>query len=283
MRAMFDLLRCPACQSKLKQENDSLRCLRCGASYRIIDGIPDMMPLLRDEGIKKSALSWENIVYDYDALITQIIQTSPERLQAIDKPLLAQAKGLVLEVGCGTARLAKPIEQQGCEYIGIDPSLKLLRQGCDKGISTLVRGVGEYLPFPDNFFDTIIGGYHSFRYIRLEKTYPECARVLKPKGILAFTLWNYWSLCIYSLASSIRHMEAPWSNFPPRYTDVACNDIIWFRKEKKRLQRSGFEVLSILSTKRLPLLNRYFGWQGYWYGSMGALIGYDIIIICQKI
>lgn len=276
---MLHLLRCVACQGELSQGSHCLHCLSCGASYRIIDGIPDMMPPCLDKEIQKMTLSWENIGFDYDALISK---TSPERLQTIDEPLLAQVRGLVLEVGCGTARLAKPVEQRGGKYIGIDPSRKLLNRGRDKGVRTLVRGVGEYLPFPDNCFDTLIGGYQSFRYIKLERAYPESARVLKPGGIFAFTLWNYWSLWIHTLVADVRSMRAPWLNFISRHTDVVCNDVVWFSREQKRLQRSGFKVLSILSTRRLPLLNRYLGWRGYWHGSIGALIGYDIIVICLK-
>lgn len=51
---------------------------------------------------------------------------------------------------------------------------------------------------------------------------------------------------------------------------------------KKRLQRTGFKVLSVFSTRRFPLLNRYMNWRSYWYGCIGSLVGYDVIIICKK-
>jgi len=248
----------------------------------MIDGILDMVPPLVEEGIKKSILAWENINYDYDV---ELVKTSKERLKAIDEPLLSRVRGKVLEVGCGTGRLAKRVEELGAEYIGIDPSLKLLKQAYDKGITSLVRGVGEYLPFPNNYFDTIIGGYHSFRYLILEKAYAEFARVLKPEGILAFTLWNYWSLCLHMLSGNVKALRIPWTSFPAfpsQKGGEVCNDLVWVYGEKKRLQRTGFKVLSVLSTRRFPLLNRYLNWRSYWHGSIGSLIGYDVIIICKK-
>jgi len=112
-------------------------------------------------------------------------------------------------------------------------------------------------------FDTIIGGYHSFRYLILGKAYAEFARVLKPEGILAFTLWNYWSLCLHTLSGNVKALKIPWKDFPtfpsPKGA-VVCKDLVWFYGEKKRLQGKGFEVLSVLSTRRFPLLNRYLNW-----------------------
>jgi len=279
---MYLSLICTACHGKLSQQTDSLQCLECGSSFRMLDGIPDMVPLSVEEGIKKSILAWENINYDYDA---ELMKTSNGRLKAIDEPLLSRVRGKVLEVGCGTGRLAKPVEELGAEYMGIDPSLKLLKQAFDKGITSLVRGIGEYLPFPDNYFDTIIGGYHSFRYLILEKAYAESARVLKTEGILAFTLWNYWSLCLHTLSGNVKALRIPWTSFPEFPSQKGgeiCNDLVWVYGEKKRLQRMGFKILSILSTKRFPFLNRYMSWRSYWHGSIGSLMGYDVIIICKK-
>jgi SAM-dependent methyltransferase len=248
----------------------------------MIDGIPDMVPPSLEQGIKNSILAWENIPYDYDV---HLMKTSEERLKAIDEPLLSRVRGKVLDVGCGTGRLAKPVVELGAEYTGIDPSLKLLKKACDKGITSVVRGVAEYLPFPNNWFDTIIGGYHSFRYMVLEKAYAEFARVLKPKGILAFTLWNYWSLCLHTLSKNVKALKIPWTDFPtipsPKGGEV-CNDLVWVYGEKNRLQRKGFRVLSVLSTIRFPFFSPYMNWQSYWHGCIGSLIGYDVIIICKK-
>ena len=283
MKDMINLLRCSVCKGILAQEDACVRCCSCDVSYRFIENVPDMLPSRLSQDINNSVSSWEDLNYVYDL---HIDNTPKERLLAIDEPLLKIVKGKVLEVGCGTARLHSEVSKRGCHYTGVDPSRKLLKQGYCKGVHELVRGVGEYLPFPDNHFDTVIGGYHSFRYIGLEKGFNECARVLKPGEMFAFTLWNYWSLNIHALLGDIKNMRLP-KPFPFQKKDIICNDVSWVKNEIRVLHKAGFNVMSLLSTKKLPLqrfsfLKKIANWNGYWHGTLGAFIGYDIIFICRN-
>jgi SAM-dependent methyltransferase len=283
LATLFETLRCPVCKGTLEHAAERFRCPPCEADYPIVDGIPDLIPGCVDEQIRAMTAAWDAPGLDYDA---SIAQTAPERLRAIDAPLLAQCGGgkLVLEIGCGTARLKQPVEEAGSRYVGLDPSLTLLRQGAARGARDLIRGVGEYLPFPDASFDVVIGGYCSFRYIQLDRLCPECARVLKPGGMLAFTLWNNWAFFLYSMAQSVRQRRF----HAPRFKAGHCNDVVWATREVKRLARSGFTVESILSTRRLPFakslpfVRRLVDGGGYWTGAPGALIGYDIIFVCRR-
>lgn len=38
------LLVCPRCHGELRQGGEDLRCLRCGAGYAVVDGIPLLVP-----------------------------------------------------------------------------------------------------------------------------------------------------------------------------------------------------------------------------------------------
>ncbi|GAC1662537.1 MAG: Trm112 family protein [Acidobacteriaceae bacterium] len=40
---LLEMLVCPACHSKLQQENEELACSGCGLVYPIEDGIPIML------------------------------------------------------------------------------------------------------------------------------------------------------------------------------------------------------------------------------------------------
>ena len=224
-----------------------------------------------------------NLVENYDATIAK---TTPERLRAIDLPLLELCTGgkRVLGIGCGTARFRKPVEKAGCQYVGIDPSLKLLQEGAARGESNLVRGAGEYLPFPDGCFDVVIGGYWAFLFIQLDKLYPECARVLRPGGTMAFTLLNKWASSLNSFAVNVRRKRF----HTTKHHYETFNELDSPVREIRRLARFGFTVELILSTRNVPLLrsrrpfSNYFGWQGYWRGVPGALVGYDVIFICKR-
>ena len=279
---VLEALRCPACKGTLRQASCRLECTGCAAEYRVEDGIPSLVPVGLDENIRLGTAAWSNLTWDYDLYIAGV---PPERLALIDAPLLAQCVSghRVLEVGCGTARLRLRVEAAGGRYVGLDPSLALLRQGAANGARALVHGVGEHLPFPDSHFDVIIGGYASFRYIQLHMLYPECARVLKPRGVMAFTLWNNWSLFAHSVLQGLR-AGRPWA---ARFRPGSSNDVVSPAREMKRLRESGFTVESILSTPGAPppgwmkTSGQVNGRPDYWRGRLGALFGHDIIFVCR--
>ncbi|MBS1716609.1 MAG: hypothetical protein JSS72_02615 [Armatimonadetes bacterium] len=52
---LLEILACPRCESRppLAQESDEmLKCTECGYRYRIVDGIPDLLP---EDGIAPDA------------------------------------------------------------------------------------------------------------------------------------------------------------------------------------------------------------------------------------
>jgi len=59
----------------------------------------------------------------------------------------------ILEVGAGTARFSKPLQDHGYDVVGIDVSLEMLRRAVEKGIRNLLVGSVCDLPFRDDSFD----------------------------------------------------------------------------------------------------------------------------------
>jgi ubiquinone/menaquinone biosynthesis C-methylase UbiE len=90
--------------------------------------------------------------------------------------------GILLDVGCGTGRLLEKIESYG---IGIDLNSEALNEAEKKG-RTVVRGVGQMLPFKEDSFSLVVSDHV------IEHLYPheawamlkESARVLKTEGFL---------------------------------------------------------------------------------------------------
>jgi ubiquinone/menaquinone biosynthesis C-methylase UbiE len=89
----------------------------------------------------------------------------------------------VLDVGCGTGRLATALAARGARVWGLDPSEEMLRQArlvAGQGVG-LRRGRAEDLPFKDAWFDravlrTVV------HLLDRPRALPELARVLTPGG-----------------------------------------------------------------------------------------------------
>lgn len=92
----------------------------------------------------------------------------------------------VLDVGCGCgATVDRLISHYQLQAIGVDPSEVLLGLGKRKNPSlNLVRGLGEDLPFPDDYVDGVFAECALSVMFDLDQVVKEIVRVLKPGGWL---------------------------------------------------------------------------------------------------
>jgi SAM-dependent methyltransferase len=117
-----------------------------------------------------------------------------------------RAGGLVLELGCGTGRISKPLVEAGVDLIGIDRSAAMLarlrhgvarrprasaRGAVGRAAATrvrVVRGDIRALPFEDATFAAVIAPYGVLQSLTqpedLATTLGSIARVLSPGGTL---------------------------------------------------------------------------------------------------
>jgi SAM-dependent methyltransferase len=102
-------------------------------------------------------------------------------------------RGVALDVGCGTGRLAARLVGAGYELVGIDPSegmLEILRARAP-GVRA-VRGSGSALPFPDNSFDLALSVavmHHVADPRKVRQTLVEMVRVVRPSGRVL--IWDH--------------------------------------------------------------------------------------------
>ncbi len=111
----------------------------------------------------------------------------------------AAADAHILELGCGTGRVAVPLAKTGARIVGIDRSASMLararsrvqRARLGSGVR-LVRGDIRHLPFPDNSFPLVMAPYGILQSLLdeelLRDTLRDVNRVLSRNGTFGLEL-----------------------------------------------------------------------------------------------
>lgn len=109
----------------------------------------------------------------------------------IRAPLIARARGDVLEIGAGDGgNLA--LYAPGIRLTLLEPNpymLSYLREACngrDYTCISVVEGYGERLPFPEQSFDTVITTHVLCSVSSQQQVLAEIRRVLRPGGMFLF-------------------------------------------------------------------------------------------------
>jgi ubiquinone/menaquinone biosynthesis C-methylase UbiE len=89
----------------------------------------------------------------------------------------------VLDVGCGTGRLAVALAECGARVWGVDPSEEMIRQARSNaaGKAAFKEARAEALPFKDGWFDRAVSRL-VVHLIDRPQAFREAARVLAPSG-----------------------------------------------------------------------------------------------------
>jgi ubiquinone/menaquinone biosynthesis C-methylase UbiE len=98
--------------------------------------------------------------------------------------LVGGARGLTLDLGCGTGRNL-PLYAGDVRAIGVDPAsdgLARARRRAPRAL--LVRAAAEALPFRDGVFDTVVAGLVLCSVTDPSRALAEARRVLRPGGEL---------------------------------------------------------------------------------------------------
>ena len=123
----------------------------------------------------------EQIPWMYDAMCALLERTGLERWRAW---LTAGARGLTLDIGCGTGRNL-PRFGAGVRAVGIEPCRETIRKAQRRAPKALlVRASAEALPFRDGTFDTVVSGLVFCSVPSAQTGLAEVRRVLKDNGRL---------------------------------------------------------------------------------------------------
>ena len=126
-------------------------------------------------------------------------QTVGRRDIAFWQRMSAPHKGPILELGCGTGRVALPLARRGSIVVGIDRSASMLsrarmrvRRAKLQSRVQLIRGDIRHLPFPDKSFPLVMAPYGILQSLLDERllrdTLKDVQRVLSRGGIFGLEL-----------------------------------------------------------------------------------------------
>jgi SAM-dependent methyltransferase len=208
---LLEILRCPFCRSRLREEGEGLACTGCGRSYgRSPDGIPlllhEELPGAREK--LREAEGWLDKArsegwYEPDDTVDAVLPFVNRELGWNDQNWLANghsfqvlldryiqdARGLrVLELGAAKAWAARFWLERDCEYVATDILVDAnigLGRGVFYGDFGRVQADGENLPFETATFDVTYCVATLHHALDLPKMVREMARVTKRHGIVA--------------------------------------------------------------------------------------------------
>jgi len=96
----------------------------------------------------------------------------------------------VLELGCGAAQWSHALARLGARAVGLDISAAQLRHARraqpSEPILPFVLADAEHTPFAAASFDVVFCDHGAMSFCNPAATVPEVARVLRPRGVLAF-------------------------------------------------------------------------------------------------
>jgi ubiquinone/menaquinone biosynthesis C-methylase UbiE len=153
---------------------------------------------------------------DFGVVAKTIAGAAEEFVARLDIPPGAR----VLDLACGTGNVALPLARKGAHVTGVDIAANLLAQARERAAAegldmVFDEGDAEQLPYPDASFDAVLTMFGAMFAPRPELVVSECARVLKPGGLLAMANWTPTGFTGQTFRVTARHVPPPAGVAPP--------------------------------------------------------------------
>lgn len=200
--AFVTMLACPKCRGDLRLDGQSLKCIDCGGTYAIEDGVPILTNEL-EESIGQldyqraffnhqfAAMSEYNLLNWHRSYLKRIFTAAG---------VSARRKGRYLDIGSGgIAYTVIEAARLGWDAVGCDLSIEGIRNAIafakDQGVQDRTKFVvcsAEALPFKPGMFDAISCIAVLEHLVRDDLAAGEIGRVCVPGGRFFVTVPNSW-------------------------------------------------------------------------------------------
>lgn len=185
-----EILVCPICQSDIRWQEAQIRCTQCGAVYPLVDGIP-LMLAGSSEKEREASERFDAVAASYNSVFPPHVTN--HYLNKRVSLIAGHIKGdTILDVGCGTGRLAERLFQSAYQVVGTDASLGMLRVFRARSGAIPVGAQADLLPFRADSFDGVISIallHHLADAEKVKRSILEMYRVTRSKGVLI--LWDH--------------------------------------------------------------------------------------------
>lgn len=167
----------------------------------------------------------------------------------------------VLDVGCGTGRLAAALREQGCRVWGIDPSPEMVTAARRRGVNAKVARA-EQLPFKEGWFERAVL-WLTVHLLDRPLAFAELRRVLAPEGRIVIATFDpshfdrFWLNEIFPSLERIDRERFPTeevlarelrtSGFEPRVTHLSQRAEISREAALERIRGRYISTLELLS------------------------------------
>lgn len=220
----------------------------------------------------------------------------PEGLRENEAHLLGPAKHLadkrVLEVGCGSAPVARWLAAQGARAVAFDLSGGMLRHalaankrtGLDVG---LVQADAMALPFADESFDLAVSSFGAIAFVaHPDLVMREVYRALRPGGLFVFST-NHPIRWILPDSPDPADLTVRSSYFDPNaYVEFDVDGLPTYIETHRTMSErvrdilgAGFTLEDLREPEWTP--GRDVVW-GQWSPERGALVPGTVIFSCRK-
>lgn len=196
-------------------------------------GLGRTTPFIDDRALRSmySSTYREEDATRFPSTLEKVIRIVREgRRRSVER--YAPARGRVLDIGCGRGDFLQMMADRGWEAFGLELD-KRVGAKSKKGLDLRCGSLSD-VKFPDAHFDAVTF-WHVFEHVKdPEWTLGECARVLKPGGLLVLAVPNTQSLQARVGGMGWFHLDPPFH----LYHYSAAN-------MKRLLEKNGFDVVKV--------------------------------------
>jgi SAM-dependent methyltransferase len=164
----------------------------------------------------------------------------------------------VLELGCGAAQWSIALARRGARPVGLDNSARQLEHArrlmAEAGVDfPLIHASAEAVPLDDAGFDVVFCDHGALSWADPYAVVPEAARLLRPGGLLAFSVPSPISYLCWHPETDLMEPHLHRSYFGPHRLEHADGSVAYkltFGGWIRLLHESGFVVEDLLEPQR---------------------------------